>query len=101
MSVVITWSAVYTQRLGKATNEPSLFHFDSFEQHRKIRASDAHVVAADRRGPLERPLLQSLVVHPKSVAVPLDQLDAIVPAVEKDVDVSAQRILLQRVAHDP
>jgi hypothetical protein len=67
----------YTNGIGESTFQLSHLHLDSVQEHAELSTGD--------RGPTlkrtKRARLKPLVVQPESVAVPLQQLDAVAPTV--------------------
>ena len=78
------------------------FRIDSFEQHEELSACDldARSGRAREARELERAALESLREQPESVAIPCQNLHPITPSVEEDEEVSRERVVVERVAHD-
>jgi len=69
---------------------------DSFQQHRKLSARHSWFVGQR----LERSFLQTFIVKPQTVAVPLDELDPVTPAVQEDVQGAVERVCMKGLADE-
>ncbi len=71
---------------------------DSFDPHRELRTRDLAARGISLDIELECPVLESLVVQPEAIAVPLQQLHAIATAVEEDEQAAVEGIVAKRIA---
>ena len=70
----------------------AFLELDAVEQHRELATRQRYAVGVRASEWAEGALLQSFVMQPQPVAIPLNQLDSVATLVQEYEEVAAQRI---------